>query len=510
MLNKKLIAKNTVLLYVRTFITTLVGLYTSRVVLRTLGVEDYGIYGVVGGIVPMFSFLNSAMAGATSRFMSYEMGRIESGESEKDKRLRDTFSSALIVHLLIAGVVILLAETVGLWFLHNKLVIPENRMWAANWVYQFSVISAAIEITQVPYNSVIFAHEKLGLYAYVEMLGVLLKLGIVFLLVIGNFDKLILYSFLTLIIAIVIRLIYRLYCLKHYPESHFRFVYDKSILKPMLSFSGWNMYTQLSTVFKAQGVNFVINFFYGVALNAASSVATTVEGTIKGLSHIVTTAMTPQIVKNYSIGKYDDMSSLMLFSIKITGIMMGMFSVPLIICCDSVMKIWLVDVPEYAVLFCRILLCSGVFAMINSAVYNGIYAAGKMKNVSFVTGSLSILIVFILYLLYQLGCPPKTAQELNLILNVIVLLINLVFLKKEVPQIELRKFAMTIMMTLLIIGLSGIPSYYVSLLFSGNWTKTILVTLTSSIVMLALSYSVLLNKSQRIMLVNLIRSKISQ
>lgn len=508
MLNTKLIAKNSVFLYARTFLTTLVGLYTSRVVLQTLGVDDYGIYGVVGGVVPMFSFLNSAMAGATSRFMSYEMGKIEYGDPTKLSRLSDTFSSALLVHFIIAGIVVLLSETVGLWFLCNKLVIPEGRMYAAHWVYQFSIVSAVIGITQVPYNAVIIAHEKIDLYAYVEMLGVLLKLVIVFLLVIGNFDKLILYSLLTLLVTIVIRAIYRIYCLRHYPESHFKYIFDKNILKPMLSFSGWNMYSQLCVVFKGQGINFVINFFFGVALNAASSVATTVEGTLKGLSHIVTSAMTPQIVKNYSIGKFDDMSSLMIFSIKITGIMMGVLAVPLLICCDSVMKIWLVEVPEYAVLFCRLLLCSGIFAMINSAVYNGIYAAGKMRNVSVITGTLSISTVFILYALYHFGCPPETAQKLNLALNIAILSINLLFLKKVIPQISLRRFSSVILLTLFIIAISGVPAYFSSFVFCNDWLRTITVTVVSSVCMLSLSFAILLSPSQRRMLIDVIKSKV--
>ena len=220
--NNKRIAKNTIMLYIRMFISMLVGLYTSRVVLATLGVEDYGIYGVVGGVVGMMGFLNASMSGATSRFLTFELGR---GDKE---RLAKTFSSALIVHIAIAIIVFILAETVGLWFLCNKLNIPEGRMEAAHWVYQFSILATMLSITQVPYNATIIAHEKMDVYAYMEILNVTLKLLIVYLLTIGDFDKLKLYAVLTFAVSLIIMMIYRIYCLRHFKESRFHWVWDKT------------------------------------------------------------------------------------------------------------------------------------------------------------------------------------------------------------------------------------------------------------------------------------------
>ena len=272
--SNKRIAKNALMLYIRMFISMIVGLYTSRVVLATLGVEDYGIYGVVGGVVSMMGFLNASMSGATSRFLTFELGR---GDM---KRLADTFSSALIVHIGIAIIVFIVAETVGLWFLCNKLVIPEDRMEAAHWVYQCSILSAMLGITQAPYNASIIAHEKMGVYAYVEILNVTLKLLIVYLLVIGDFDKLKLYAVLVLAVSVLIMLIYRIYCIRMFQETHFHFVWKKDILKPLLSFSGWNLYGNLGNMFQQQGTNFVINFFFGVVMNAAMSVGLTVANTV--------------------------------------------------------------------------------------------------------------------------------------------------------------------------------------------------------------------------------------
>ena len=269
--NNKRIAKNTIMLYIRMFISMVVGLYTSRVVLATLGVEDYGIYGVVGGVGAMMGFLNASMSGATSRFLTFELGR-----GDKD-RLAKTFSSALIVHIAIAIIVFILAETVGLWFLCNKLNIPEGRMEAAHWVYQFSILATMLSITQVPYNATIIAHEKMDVYAYMEILNVTLKLLIVYLLTIGDFDKLKLYAVLTFAVSLIIMMIYRIYCLRHFKESRFHWVWDKTYLTPLLSFSGWNLYGNFGGIAGNQANNFVINSFFGVVMNAAASVAFTVS-----------------------------------------------------------------------------------------------------------------------------------------------------------------------------------------------------------------------------------------
>lgn len=308
--NNKRIAKNTIMLYIRMFISMVVGLYTSRVVLATLGVEDYGIYGVVGGVVAMMGFLNASMSGATSRFLTFELGR-----GDKD-RLAKTFSSALIVHIAIAIIVFILAETVGLWFLCNKLNIPEGRMEAAHWVYQFSILATMLSITQVPYNATIIAHEKMDVYAYMEILNVTLKLLIVYLLTIGNFDKLKLYAVLTFAVSLIIMMIYRIYCLRHFKESRFHWVWDKTYLTPLLSFSCWDLYGNACVTARQQGTNFLVNIFFGVTYNAASSVATTVNGVVLGLTFTLIPALQPQIVKRYAVGDIKGMQSLMNNGIK--------------------------------------------------------------------------------------------------------------------------------------------------------------------------------------------------
>ena len=257
MSDNKTIARNSILLYLRMLLSIIVSIYTSRIVLQTLGVSDYGVYNVVGGVVAMLTFLNSAMAGATSRFFTFEMGK------DDTKRLNNTFSSAMFIHIGLAAVVLIITETFGLWLLCNKLVIPEERMFAAHVVYQCSIIGMVITFTQVPYNAAIISHEKMDVYAYVELLHVFLKLGIVYLLLVGNFDKLVLYAILVLSVNVIVAMTYRIYCLKNFVETKVVFLWDKSILEPMLSFFGWNAFSGCGYSLRVYGSNIVLNTFFG-------------------------------------------------------------------------------------------------------------------------------------------------------------------------------------------------------------------------------------------------------
>ena len=321
--NTKRIAKNTLMLYVRMLFGMLVSLYTSRVILNTLGVEDFGINNVVGGVVGMLGFLTASMSGATSRFLTYELGR---GDLV---RLKETFSSALIIHIGIALVVFVIAETAGLWFFENKLVIPESRMTAAHVVYQLSILSTMLGITQVPYNATIIAHEKMNVYAYVEILNVCLRLLIVYLLVIGDFDKLILYSILTFSVSVLIMSIYWVYCIRHYEETKFHFIWKKDILKPMLSFSGWDLYGNASVTARTQGVSMLLNMFFGPLMNAAAGIATQVQNAVMAFAGNFIVAVRPQIVKQYAAGEYESMFKLLKEAIVLCFTLLSLLSVPL-------------------------------------------------------------------------------------------------------------------------------------------------------------------------------------
>lgn len=430
----KRLAKNTLALYFRMLLSMVVSLYTSRVVLNTLGVEDYGIYNVVGGVVAMFGFLNASMSGATARFLSFELGR-------KDiLQLKKTFSSALIIHVGIAIVIFVIAETIGLWFLSNKLVIPADRMYAAQWVYQFSVLSTLITITQSPYNASIIAHEKMSVYAYVEILNVSLKLLVVYLLIIGNFDKLILYGLLILCVSILIIAIYRIYCIRHFEECHFHWIWDPSILKPMLSFSGWDLYGNMSVTVKQQGLNMLLNMFWGPILNSANGIATSVKGAILGFSSNIVMAAKPQIIKSYAEYDVEHMRMLVYKVAKYACILMICIAVPFIIEMETILKLWLKIVPPYSISFCRILLIANCVTTINFCINTGIHATGNVKLLSFVSGTFSLIVPVITYILFKVGFSPEWGYIVSFILAFVTLFISHYILKKQVLGFSLSVF----------------------------------------------------------------------
>lgn len=432
------------MLYIRMFISIIVSLYTSRVVLQTLGVEDYGIYGVVGGVVAMFSFLNGAMSGATSRFLTFEMGR---GDRN---RLRDTFSSALIIHLFIAFLVCILAETIGLWFLYHKLVIPAPRMQAAHWVLQFSIMGAAIGITQVPYNATIIAHEKMDIYAYIELLHVFLKLGIVYLLTIGHFDKLTLYSGLMLMVSGIIAMTYRLYCCRKYEESHFRPHINKAISQEIVSFSFYNLFGNIGHVVNTQGTSFVINMFFGVVYNAAASISISISGVVSGFSNNVMVAFRPQITKSYAQDDIPQFEYLLLWATKSILMIYLLVAVPVGVSIQSLLSIWLVEVPVYTDVFCRLLLISIFFETLRFIIIMGIHATGRVKLVSLLTGFAFCLNPGMIYGLFKMNLSPAYAYVTMIGINILLSMYDLFILKRNEPRISLKQLLVAVLKIIIV------------------------------------------------------------
>lgn len=498
------IAKNTIMLYIRMFISMIVGLYTSRIVLQTLGVEDYGIYGVVGGVVSMMGFLNASMSGATSRYITYELGK---GDMQ---RVRDTFSSAMIIHIGIALVIILLSETIGLWFLCNKLVIPVERLTAAYWVYQFSIISAAVSITQTPYSAVIMSREKMNIYAYMELLNVSLKLGIVYLLVAGNFDKLILYSILTLAVSIIMRVLNCLYCIRNYEESRFRWVLKKDLLRPLLNFSGWHMYGRLCNTAKNQGTSFVVNMFFGVMLNASISVAVTLQGLLESLTTNIVLAVSPQIVKAYASGNKHRMEYLILFAVKVTSILLALCVIPMHICCDTIMALWLHNVPPNAVLFCRILLISSIFGCMYNPVIFSISATGNMKYVSCITGSVKLFSVVFLYILFVNGASPEMSQYMDLIVNGLSLILGIVFLKKQVPFVSSIQLSKVIIKVFAVLALAFVICNLIVSIIPNEIVKLLSSIFCSFILIVPSSYYFLLDREEKLQVISFFAKHLSR
>lgn len=427
--NNKRIAKNTLLLYVRMLFMMVVSLYTSRIVLNTLGVEDYGIYNVVGGIVTMFVFINNSMSSATQRYITFALGK---GDKE---RLSTVFSTTLQIHTLIATVVVLLGETVGLWFLYNKMQIPAERMASAFWVLQCSIVSTFVMIVSVPYNADIVAHEKMSAFAYISILEVLLKLAIVYLLVVFSFDKLILYAILVLAIQILIRFCYSIYCNRHFEETKYRNVWDKSLFKEMTGFAGWSMFGNMAGVLFGQGLNMLLNVFFGPVVNAARAVAMQVQGAIQQFVGNFQTALNPQITKTYSNGKMNEMHNLMFRSARFSFYLLFFLSLPVLFETEYILKVWLATVPDNAVVFLRIMICTSLIYSIANPLIIANQATGKVKKYQAVCGSILLMILPVSYICLKMGCPAYTVFIVHFLMETITQIARMILLR---PLIGLR------------------------------------------------------------------------
>ena len=370
----KRIAKNTLMLYFRQILILLVSLYTVRVVLNTLGAEDYGIYNVVAGVVVLFSFVNNAMATATQRFLNYSLG-----ENDK-KKTQEVYSASLIVHLGIAAIFVLLAETVGLWFVSNKLNIPEARRAATAIVYQFTIITTVFNILRVPYNAVIIAYEKMSFFAWLSILESLLKLAIVFLLVLSGIDRLVFYAFLMTAVALIILCFYKLYCNRTFEIARYSKVTDISLVKKILSFSGWSLFGAVANVANSQGTNIVLNMFTNVTVNAAMGIANQVNSAVYSFVGNFQTAFNPQIVKSYAEGKKEYFIDLVFRTAKVSFLLLNFMVVPLLLNAEIVLHIWLKSIPEYTIHFVQLILIWSLIDSWNGPLWMSVQATGNIRK----------------------------------------------------------------------------------------------------------------------------------
>ena len=492
--NNKQIAKNTTMLYFRMLFNMLVTLYTSRIILNTLGVSDYGIYNVVGGVVIMFSFLNSAMGAATSRFLIFELGR------EDFPQLKKVFNASLSSHMAIALLVLILSETVGLWFLTHELVIPEERMEAAMWVYQFSVLSAMISLTQVPYNALIIAHEKMDIYAYVSVLDTILKLLIVYFLKIGNFDKLKLYAVLFFGVSSVIALIYRFYCVRNYEESFISFKWDKKLYKELFSFSVWELYGGFALMGMGQGLNMLLNIFFGPTVNAARAVAYQVQGAVLGLGENFITAVKPQIIKYYAENNIKEMMKLVFSSSKYSFFLTFFLTLPLYLEMPFVLNIWLKTVPDYTISFCRLILINNLIWSMRSPIVTCFHAVGQLKVANLVCGSLFYLIVVVSYFCLKMGMPPESVFVVTIVVSIMVQVTEL-FLLKNFIAFSVKDYTLQVVLRcIMVMIVSAIAPFLLSNIQESNFLRFIIISFTSVFSVLVSVYAIGINHETRAMI----------
>lgn len=433
--NTKRIAKNTLMLYVRMLFGMLVSLYTSRVVLQALGVEDYGIYNVVGGVVAMFSLLSGSLSAAVSRFLTFELGRNDS------ERLKKVFSSALCVHALLALVVFVLSETIGVWFLNYQMNIPADRMVAANWVFQFSIFSFLLGLFSVPYNASIVSHERMGIFAFVGIGDSILQLCIVLLIAYGGVpaDKLILYAGLLVLKGVLFQLFYFYYCRKSFDECRFRLVFDKPLLKEMTGFAGWNFIGASSALLRDQGGNILLNLFYGPALNAARGIATQVSNAIGAFVGNFMVALNPQITKSYAAGEYDYTFSLIFKGARFSYYLLLWLALPVLLNTQYILSLWLDVVPDHAIFFVQLVLVFSMCEAISNPLITVMLATGKIRKYQIIVGGLQMMNFPLSYLFLKMGFLPEVVVMVAIFLSLICLGARLILLR-DMIQLPVTRF----------------------------------------------------------------------
>lgn len=402
MSDNKRIAKNTLFLYFRMLLIMGVSLYMSRIVLRVLGVEDFGIYNAVGGIVTMFSFLNGSLGAATSRYITFELGR------KNYVRLNALFNVALLTHVFIGLIIIVLAETVGLWFFYEKMIIPEERLNVAFWVYQISILSTFISLTQVPYQATLIAHENMKIYAYVGMVEAFAKLGVVCCLLFVSFDKLISYAILLFLVNVSIILFYRVYCIKHYPESSLKFCKEKKLYKDMFKYAGSDLIGNISVLAQGQGLNLLLNVFFGPVVNAARAVAYQVQGAITQFGNNFMTAVRPQIIKLYAVGKIEEMFKLVYLGSNFSFYLLWIFILPLSLEANYVLSLWLGTYPDHSVSFLILVFILCLIQALKTPRTIVLHATGKLFLANVVVGSILCLAFPLAYIFLKFGGKPES------------------------------------------------------------------------------------------------------
>lgn len=504
----KRIAKNTAFLYIRMLFVMGVTLFTSRVVLQALGVVDYGLYNVIGGIVVMLGFLNSCASSATSRFLTFALGDKTVGKERYD--FAKVFSTSFSIHLAIAFVIVLLAETVGLWYFNNKMVIPEDRYDAAMWVYQISIVNVFISFTQIPYNASIIAHEHMKIYAFVGIYEAISKLLIAYLICICSFDKLIFYALLTFLITSSISIYYRFYCIRNF-GSKCRIIAARDIIlyKKMLSYSGWDLIGNFGGVARSQGVNLILNLFCGPAINAARGIAYQVEAALYQFTTNFLQASRPVIIKHYAAGNIDKSINLLCNTAKFAFLMFSCLACPFIIESDFILKLWLVNPPEYASVFLKIVLANYMIISITNSINIGVHATGDVKRLNIFAGSKIFIELPVIYILLKNGFEPYSAFWVLFIGTAFVVIIDLWVLKINIPQFSIVAFLKGVVaLSFSIILLPFISAYFIHVTISNEYIRLVSVFMAYWLIILPMIYYWGISEDLKVKLVNKVKSKI--
>jgi O-antigen/teichoic acid export membrane protein len=433
--NNKRITRNMMILYFRMFFIVGISLYTSRVILEVLGVVDFGIYSVVGGVVIMLSFFNTAMTSATQRFISFELGKNDSVQLER------VFSMSVNTHITIALLIFILAETVGLWFLNAKLELPVERLEAANWIYQISIFSFMTTVIGVPYLALIIAHERMNIYAYVTAAESILKLIIALVLSWIAYDKLKMYAFLSFFLSVIMLIIYILYCKRHFPKTNFKFLWDKSLYASLMGYTGWNIFGNLSLMTMGQGINILLNLFVGPIANAAWAISFQLNNAVSLFSHNIRLAVNPQIVKSHASGDDEYMKSLVFQSAKYSFFLLLLIALPIILEADFILRIWLNEIPDFTVLFCQLILINALLQCFDASFGMIFQALGKIKENQLLSGGMYLLVLPVSYFLLVLEFQPHVIFYVQIVATMLTAFVIKLYLLRKLAGISYSEYS---------------------------------------------------------------------
>lgn len=480
--NYSRIAKNTVMLYVRFLITLFISLFTSRVILQALGFNDYGLYNVVGGFVSLLTFFNSYISQGTVRFLTFQIGIGD------EKRLNDVFSASLTLHIAIALLIAIAGETIGLWYVENKLNIEGGRESAALFVYHLSLITACLGVIQTPFSACITAHEDMGIYAYISIFDVVMKLVIVYLLLVVDTDKLEMYALFYFGVSLLTSLFYLIYCLRRYSECSFRLKADMKLYKDMFNYIGWNAIGAIAFTLNGQGMTVLLNMFFGTVINAARGVAGSLSNIVSQFVFNFQTAMRPQIIKNYANDNLEEMERLIVYCGKYSSYLCMLFGIPIFIEADTILSIWLGNVPPYAPVFVQLTIIQIMFQAIDFPVGYGINAVGKMKLPNITSSLVYLLILPIAYIAMKLGVNPTVAYIVSIVCYPIALLFDVWILHKYIG-FNIKAYYLTVLLkTTILIVTAGIIPIIIHHLMPAGFLRLCIVTTTSLVISCFLIY----------------------
>ena len=486
------------MLYIRMLLIMVVSLYTSRVILRALGVEDFGLYNVVGGVVILFSFINNAMVASTQRFLNFEIGRNNVDEAQ------NVFSACLNIHIIIAILFLILSETVGLWFLNNYIQIPNSREMAANWVYQFSIISTILGIIRSPYNAAIIAHEHMSFYAYVSIVEVLLKLVIVY-LVCQFADRLVAYAFFLMVVSLIILGAYYVFCRKKYSICKYKFEHNKKRYLSLASFSAWSLFGSMANVTVSQGVNIILNIFFGVAVNAAMGIANQVNAAVYQFVNSFQTAFNPQIVKSYAANDKVYFTNLIMNTSRYSFLLLSLLSFPVYICCPEILKIWLGTPPEYAVEFCRLMLLFSLIDAIQGPLWMAVQAIGNIRNYQILISVLVLLNLPITYIFLISFKKPEIALIVRVSINIITAAARVLYLN-HMNRFPIGIYMKEVVLKCIVILLVSYPIPYMIHKAANTTFVNCLFNLSASLLCIILAIALIgLNFKERALIIRKVR-----